>query len=128
MIETGKTLGHYRVVRMVGAGGMGEVYEAEDLRLGRSVALKLLPREVSTDPQRLRRFITEARALASLNHPNIVTVYAVEGSKQPPVPCIIETRLGTGKYVWTVYHNQDILYSTESAKLVRIVRYFLYNM
>jgi len=78
MIETGKTLGHYRVVRMVGAGAMGEVYEAEDLRLGRSVALKLLPREVSTDPQRLRRFSTEARALASLNHPNIVTVHAVE--------------------------------------------------
>jgi serine/threonine protein kinase/Tfp pilus assembly protein PilF len=82
MMETGKTLGHYRIVRMVGAGAMGEVYEAEDLRLGRSVALKLLPREVLTDPERLRRFITEARALASLNHPNIVTVHAVEEDEE----------------------------------------------
>ena len=60
--------------------------------------------------------------------PTNVTVYAVEGSTQPPVPLIVENRLGTGKYVWTVYHNQDILYGANSAKLVRIVRYFLYNM
>jgi hypothetical protein len=57
-----------------------------------------------------------------------VTVYAVEGSGLPAIPVIIENRLGTGKFVWTVYHNQDILYSTDSARLVRIVRYFLYNM
>jgi TolB-like protein/lipoprotein NlpI len=76
-LEAGRVLSNYRIVRMLGAGGMGEVYEAEDLQLGRPVALKLLPREVADDALRLRRFTAEARALASLNHPNIVTVYAV---------------------------------------------------
>ncbi|MGA9752131.1 MAG: protein kinase [Acidobacteriota bacterium] len=77
-MEAGTTLGHYRIVRMAGAGAMGEVYEAEDLRLGRRIALKILPRELAKDTERLRRFAAEARALASLNHPNIVTVHAVE--------------------------------------------------
>jgi TolB-like protein len=73
----GKTLAHYRVDRDLGAGGMGEVYRAHDTTLGRDVALKVLPGEVASEPKRLARFKREARALASLNHPNIVTVFEV---------------------------------------------------
>ena len=71
----GRTLGHYRVVSLLGSGGMGEVYLAEDTRLNRRVALKLLPAEFTADRERLRRFEQEARAASSLNHPNILTVY-----------------------------------------------------
>ena len=74
----GRTLGHYRVSAQLGAGGMGEVYQAHDNRLGRDVALKVLPASVSADPSRLERFQREARALAALDHPNIVTIYSVE--------------------------------------------------
>jgi len=74
----GRTLAHYRIVRLLGVGGMGEVYEAEDLKLERRVALKLLPRELGGEPERLRRFATEAKALAAFNHPGIVTVHSIE--------------------------------------------------
>ena len=73
----GQSLSHYNVISLIGAGGMGEVYLAEDTRLGRKVALKLLPKEFTQDPQRVRRFELEARAVSSLNHPNIVTIYEV---------------------------------------------------
>jgi serine/threonine-protein kinase len=78
---TGKSLEHYRVGKLIGAGGMGEVYEAEDLRLGRKVALKVLPAAVAGDAERLSRFTKEARALAALNHPGIVTIYGVDESE-----------------------------------------------
>ena len=74
----GRSLGHYRVLRSLGAGGMGRVYAAEDTKLGRMVALKLLPPPLAEDRARLERFRREARAVASLNHPNIVTLYSVE--------------------------------------------------
>ena len=74
----GRELAHYRVVGSLGAGGMGEVYRAVDTKLGREVALKVLPETVSADPDRLQRFHQEARSLAALNHPNIVTVFSVE--------------------------------------------------
>ena len=79
-LRTGQVLGHYRIVRQLGAGGMGEVYEAEDVKLGRHVALKVLPEETSRDPQMRQRFEREAKAIAALNHPNIVTIYSVEES------------------------------------------------
>ena len=78
----GKKLAHYEVLSRIGAGGMGEVYRARDTKLGREIALKVLPAELAADEDRRRRFLHEARAVAALNHPNIVTLYAVEQEKQ----------------------------------------------
>ncbi|MGD8816785.1 MAG: protein kinase [Acidobacteriota bacterium] len=74
----GKSLGHYEILEPLGAGGMGEVYRATDTKLGREVALKILPAEMAASPGRLERFRREARALAALDHPSIVTVHSVE--------------------------------------------------
>src|SRR5258705_11682880 len=71
-------LGTYEILGPLGAGGMGEVYRARDLRLGREVAVKVLPSEVASSPDRLARFEREARTVAGLNHPNIVTLFSVE--------------------------------------------------
>ena len=75
---TGRRLGAYQVQARIGAGGMGEVYRAHDTKLGRDVAIKILPRVFTTDPERLARFEREARVLASLNHPNIATIHGFE--------------------------------------------------
>ena len=77
----GRTLAHYRINAAIGSGGMGEVYRATDTKLGREVALKVLPPNVASDPDRLARFQREARAVAALNHPNVVTLYSVEESE-----------------------------------------------
>jgi serine/threonine protein kinase len=74
----GRRLSHYQIVAAIGAGGMGEVYRAMDAKLGRDVALKVLPADMARDPQRLMRFQREARAVAALNHPHIVTIFSVE--------------------------------------------------
>src|SRR5271169_5542079 len=75
MVAVGQTLAHYKIVAKIGQGGMGEVYQATDLKLGRQVAIKLLPARFASDPALMARFANEARAASALNHPNIVTIH-----------------------------------------------------
>ncbi|MBK5291087.1 MAG: protein kinase, partial [Acidobacteriia bacterium] len=83
----GTSLGPYEILSLLGEGGMGQVYRARDKRLGRMVALKVLPEDMMQDRERLQRFATEARAASALNHPNIVAVYDV--NLEPPIPYIV---------------------------------------
>src|SRR3984957_3763041 len=79
-LAKGTKLGSYEVVAQIGAGGMGEVYQAHDTKLGRDVAIKVLPEAFAHDPERLSRFQREAKMLAALNHPNIATIHGLEQS------------------------------------------------
>ncbi len=79
-LSAGTKLGSYQVTAQIGAGGMGEVYQAHDTKLGRDVAIKVLPEAVAHDADRLSRFQREAKLLASLNHPNIATIHGLEES------------------------------------------------
>ena len=77
----GRTLGHYEVVGKLGEGGMGAVFKAKDTHLDRFVALKVLPHDKMSDPERRRRFTQEAKAASALNHPNIITIYDISTSE-----------------------------------------------
>src|SRR6202140_4869938 len=79
-IPSGTKFGSYEVLAQIGAGGMGEVYQAHDTKLERDVAIKVLPEAFAHDPERLARFQREAKMLAQLNHPNIATIYGLEHS------------------------------------------------
>src|ERR1035437_7444455 len=83
-LTSGTKLGLYEIQSPLGAGGMGEVYRATDTKPGRDVALKVLPAEMAQDPERLGRFRREAKSLAQLDHPNIVTIHSVEESDGVP--------------------------------------------
>ena len=80
MAVIGQTISHFKLIDLLGRGGMGEVYWAKDLTLGRDVAIKVLPPEFASDPDRVARFQREAKLLASLNHPNIAAIYGLEES------------------------------------------------
>src|SRR5262245_58811049 len=82
-LTPGTKLGHYEISGSLGAGGMGEVYRARDGRLGRDVAIKMIPELLAHDPERLARFEREARTLAALNHPNIAQIHGLEEFSQP---------------------------------------------
>ena len=77
-MESGTTLGHYEILSLLGKGGMGEVWRARDTKLGREVAIKILPEQFSRDEDRLVRFQREARAASALNHPNICIVHDLD--------------------------------------------------
>src|SRR6267143_1086670 len=77
-ILAGTKLGRYEIRSKIGAGGMGEVYLAQDTKLDRKVALKILPDEVAAHPDRMKRFVQEAKTASALNHPNIITIYEIE--------------------------------------------------
>src|SRR5690349_7596438 len=79
-LNTGTSLGPYEIIAPLGAGGMGEVYRARDTRLGRDVAIKVLPAALASSPERLARFEREAKTVAGLNHPNIVVLHSIEES------------------------------------------------
>jgi len=118
-LETGTRLGLYEVLSPLGAGGMGEVYKARDLNLGREVAIKVLPQELSTDSDRLRRFEQEARAASGLNHPNIVTIHEIGEHAGTPYIAMeyvdgvtLREMLGGG----SLPHDKLIRYTTQMAE------------
>jgi len=84
VLEPGTTLGRYEIVSRLGAGGMGEVYLAQDTQLDRRVALKILPDDVAADRDRMRRFVQEAKSASGLNHPNIITIYEIDQTSSIP--------------------------------------------
>ena len=79
-LASGTKIGSYEIGSLLGVGGMGEVYRSQDSKLGREVAIKVLPAAVSRDPERVARFSREAKLLAALNHPNIAAIYGLEDS------------------------------------------------
>src|ERR1700684_2314857 len=83
-VSAGTQFGPYDIASLIGAGGMGEVYKARDLRLGRDVAIKVMPASFAADPEPLRRFEQEARAVASLSHPNILAVHDIGQHESQP--------------------------------------------
>jgi serine/threonine protein kinase len=108
-LTAGTSLGHYEILAPIGSGGMGEVYQAHDTKLGRDVAIKILPEAFAHDAERLARFQREAKMLAALNHPNIATIYGLDwnpngrelfyrsGDKMMAVDIATQPNFGAGK-------------------------------
>ncbi len=101
----GTKIGHYRILSKIGEGGMGEVFLAEDTRLDRRVAIKILPREFAKDTERMRRFVREAKSASALNHPNIITIYEISKIKNTH---FIATEYIAGETLHTYLKNQSV--------------------
>ena len=101
----GKTVSHYRILSIIGKGGMGVVYRAEDTRLGRTVALKFLPEQFANDRSAVERFRREARAVSALNHSNICTLYDVDMSDSQP---FLVMEYLEGQTLWERIHEQPL--------------------
>src|SRR5438034_3428289 len=112
---SGTRLGKYEIRAKLGEGGMGEVYLAQDTKLDRKVALKILPAEVASDQQRMRRFVQEAKAAAELNHPNIAHVYEIGEAEGVP---FIEMEYVEGKTLREKIHRER----TELRKLLKYLQ------
>ena len=102
---TGRIISHYNILEKIGAGGMGEVFLAEDQRLGRKLALKVLPEEFTQDPERIKRFEQEARAASALNHPNIITIYEIGKDRSSH---FIATEFIEGDTLWTLINEGQL--------------------
>ena len=115
-LSANSIISHYRIVSKLGAGGMGEVYLAQDTRLDRKVALKILPGDVAANQDRMRRFVQEAKAAAALNHPNIAHVYEIGESER--------TNFIAMEFVEGVTLRQKIHHErTELRKLLRYLQH-----
>src|SRR5947209_6200727 len=117
-LESGSRLGPYEISGPLGAGGMGEVYRARDIRLGREVAIKVLPHDLSNDRDRLARFEREARSASALNHRNIVTIhdFASQETNAPTAPQVSHSGLvlGTASYMSPEQaRGQDVDFRTD---------------
>src|SRR5215470_17261747 len=123
--SVGTILDHYKILEPIGAGGMGEVYKAQDSRLERAVALKVLPPNLVTDSDRLRRFIGEARAASALNHPHIVAIYDIGDAQPSPAPSDSADKV---YYIAMEYVDGTTLQSKihrERDELKKILAYFV---
>src|SRR5215216_1039223 len=125
-IPTGAHLNHYEIVTLLGVGGMGEVYKASDTRLGRPVALKILPARLVEDADRVRRFIQEAKSASALNHPHIITIYEIGEAE---VEDQGEARAGAGRihYIAMEFVDGSTLHQKihrDRADLKKLLEYF----
>jgi hypothetical protein len=106
----GQQIGSYKVISLLGAGGMGEVYLAQDARLERRVAVKMLPAELASDPERMRRFVREAKAASALNHPNVATIHEIgeaDGTSFIVMEYVEGQDAGCQDQQWPTYYGRD---------------------
>jgi serine/threonine protein kinase len=127
MLSVGTRLGPYEIVAPIGAGGMGEVYRAHDDRLERDVALKVLPPDSVGDTERLERFVREARVLAALSHPHIVTIYSTE--EADGIPFLTMEALVTSIGPWRSYISGSVMpRSTSTLRVLSSARRYVLAM
>jgi len=108
-LASGSRLGPYEITAAIGAGGMGEVYCARDSKLGRDVAIKVLPAAYARDAERMARFQREAKVLASLNHPNIATIHGLEDSIEVPPAAPVSRAVSQIEQVYNLASRQQLL-------------------